>query len=79
MNDNYDDIKHLTRPQYDDFSPMSMSDRAAQFSSFSALNGYDEMIDEEAGWSMRRRSCRMRIWRYWIKITDRRCTQHLEN
>ena len=48
MTDNYDDIKHLTRPQYDDFPPMPMSDRAAQFSSFSALNGYDEMIDEEA-------------------------------
>ena len=48
MIDSYDDMKHLTRPQYDDFPPMSMSDRAAQFSSFSALNGYDEMIDEEA-------------------------------
>ena len=48
MNDNYNDIKHLTRPQYDDFPPMPMSDRAAQFSSFSALNGYDEMINEEA-------------------------------
>ena len=31
MPDNYDDIKHLTRPQYDDFPPMPMSDRAAQF------------------------------------------------
>ena len=48
MNDNYNDIKHLTRPQYDDFPPMSLSDRAAQFSSFSALTGHDEMIDEEA-------------------------------
>ena len=47
MNDNYNDIKHLTRTQYDDFPPMPMSDRAAQFSSFSALSGYDEMIDEE--------------------------------
>ena len=48
MNDNHNDIKHLTRPQYDDLPPMSISDRAAQFSSFSALTGYDEMIDEEA-------------------------------
>ena len=32
MPDNYDDIKHLTRPQYDDLHSMSMSDRAAQFS-----------------------------------------------
>ena len=42
MTDNYDDIKHLTRPQYDDLPPMSMSDRAAQFSPFAALVGYDD-------------------------------------
>ena len=39
MNDKYDDTKHLTRPQYDDLHPMSMSDRAAQFSPFVALVG----------------------------------------
>ena len=37
MIDNYDDIKHITRPQYDDLHPMSMLDRAAQFSPFAAL------------------------------------------
>lgn len=48
MTDNYDDIKHLTRPQYDDFPPMPMSDRAAQFSPFAALVGYDDAVAETA-------------------------------
>ena len=48
MPDNYDDIKHLTRPQYDDLHPMSMSDRAAQFSPFAALVGYDDAVAETA-------------------------------
>lgn len=46
MSEQYDDIIHLprhvsaTRPQ------MSMSDRAAQFSPFAALTGYDAAIRE---------------------------------
>ena len=48
MIDNYDDIKHLTRPQYDDLPPMSMHDRAAQFSPFAALVGYDDAVAETA-------------------------------
>ena len=48
MIDNYDDIKHLTRPQYDDLHPMSMYDRAAQFSPFAALVGYDDAVAETA-------------------------------
>ena len=48
MSDQYDDIKHLTRPQYDDLHPMSMSDRAAQFSPFAALVGYDDAVAETA-------------------------------
>ena len=48
MTDNYDDIKHLTRPQYDDLPPMSMSDRVAQFSPFAALVGYDDAVSETA-------------------------------
>lgn len=46
MNDRYDDIIHLphhvskTRPQ------MSMMDRAAQFSPFAALTGYDAAVKE---------------------------------
>ena len=45
---NYDDIKHLTRPQYDDLHPMSMHDRAAQFSPFAALVGYGDAVAETA-------------------------------
>ena len=48
MSDQYDDIKHLTRPQYDDLHPMSMHDRAAQFSPFAALVGYDDAVAETA-------------------------------
>ena len=48
MIDNYDDIKHLTRPQYDDLHPMSMHDRAAQFAPFAALVGYDDVVAETA-------------------------------
>lgn len=48
MPDNYDDIKHLIRPQYDDLHPMSMSDRAAQFSPFAALVGYGDAVAETA-------------------------------
>lgn len=48
MPDNYDDIKYLTRPQYDDLHPMSMSDRAAQFSPFAALVGYGDAVVETA-------------------------------
>lgn len=48
MPDSYDDIKHLTRPQYDDLPPMSMHDRAAQFSPFAALVGYDDAVAETA-------------------------------
>ena len=48
MLDDYDDIKHLTRPQYNDLHPMSMHDRAAQFSPFAALVGYDDAVAETA-------------------------------
>ncbi len=48
MNSQYDNIKHLTRPQYDDLHPMSMSDRAAQFSPFAALVGYGDAVAETA-------------------------------
>ena len=48
MPDNYDDIKHLTRPHYNDLHPMSMHDRAAQFSPFAALVGYGDAVAETA-------------------------------
>lgn len=45
---NYDDIKHLSRSQYPDLPPMSIHDRAAQFSPFAALVGYEDAVEETA-------------------------------
>lgn len=45
---NYDDIINLSRPQYHDLPPMSTHDRAAQFSPFAALVGYDAAVEETA-------------------------------
>jgi len=43
---NYDDIIHLPHPRSKKRSPMSMQDRAAQFSPFAALTGFDAAIKE---------------------------------
>lgn len=48
MNNPYADIMHLTRPVSTRHIPMSMHDRAAQFSPFAALTGYDAAIEETA-------------------------------
>lgn len=48
MSSKYDQIKHLNRPQYNDLRPMSRHDRAAQFSPFAALVGYDDAVEETA-------------------------------
>ena len=42
----YDDIINLPRPVSKKHSPMSNFDRAAQFSPFAALTGYDAVIAE---------------------------------
>lgn len=42
----YDDIIHLPRPVSKGRSPMTNYDRAAQFSSFAALTGFDATIEE---------------------------------
>ena len=42
----YEDIIHLPRPVSKKRSPMSNFDRAAQFSPFAALTGYDAVIAE---------------------------------
>ena len=44
----YDDIINLQRPRYIDLPPMSMHDRAAQFSPFAALVGYEDAVKETA-------------------------------
>ena len=42
----YDDLIDFERPLDERFPPMAMSDRAAQFSPFAALTGYDEAVLE---------------------------------
>ena len=44
----YDDIINLERPQYIDLPPMPIHDRAAQFSPFAALVGYEDAVEETA-------------------------------
>ena len=44
----YDDIINLERPRFIDLPPMSMHDRAAQFSPFAALVGYEDAVKETA-------------------------------
>ena len=48
MNGAYDDIIHLPHHVSTRHAPMSMIDRAAQFSPFAALTGYDAVIKETA-------------------------------
>ena len=45
---NYDDILHLTRPVSQKHPPMPIRDRAAQFSPFAALSGYEAAVQEKA-------------------------------
>lgn len=45
---NYEDIIHLPRPKSERHAPMSMQDRAAQFSPFAALVGYESVLEETA-------------------------------
>ena len=46
--DKYDDIINLPHHQSKNRPHMSMADRAAQFSPFAALTGYDEAVKETA-------------------------------
>lgn len=48
MSNPYADIMHLSRPVSTRHLPMSMHDRAAQFSPFAALTGYEAAILETA-------------------------------
>ena len=42
----YDDIIHLKRPHYEEYPPMPVEDRAAQFSPFAAVVGYGDAVAE---------------------------------
>ncbi|MBO4474321.1 MAG: hypothetical protein J5750_05335 [Clostridiales bacterium] len=48
MRDKYDTIRDMDRPQYPDLPPMPVKDRAAQFSPFAAVVGYDDAVLETA-------------------------------
>lgn len=48
MSENYDDILHLPHPTSKAHPRMSRQDRAAQFSPFAALAGYEAVIQETA-------------------------------
>ncbi|MGN0107178.1 MAG: hypothetical protein ACI4A5_05735 [Hominilimicola sp.] len=48
MNGKYDDIINLPHHVSKTHKHMPIADRAAQFSAFAALNGYDEAVDETA-------------------------------
>ena len=50
----YQDIIDLPRPVSPTHSPMPMAERAAQFSPFAALTGYDSIIREAARLTARR-------------------------
>ena len=50
----YDDIIGLSRPVSGKHPPMPAGDRAAQFSPFAALTGYDAVVAEEARLTQRR-------------------------
>lgn len=51
----YNDMIDLERLQYIDFPPMSIHDRAAQFSPFAALVGYEDAVAETVRLTDRRR------------------------
>lgn len=48
MSGKYDDLIDLDRPQYPDLPPMPVENRAAQFSPFAAVVGYEDAVEETA-------------------------------
>ncbi|MGX8716169.1 MAG: hypothetical protein ACSW8A_10505, partial [Lachnospiraceae bacterium] len=48
---NYDDIIDLSYPHPSRHAPMPLEKRAAQFAPFSALSGYEDVIEETARWT----------------------------
>ena len=51
----YEDMLYLTRPVSRNHPPMDLKDRAAQFSPFAALTGYDDAVKETARQTEQRR------------------------
>lgn len=59
MSGPYDDILHLNRPVSQSHPPMPRADRAAQFSPFAALTGYEDAVRETA-----------RLTQWQLELTD---------
>ena len=49
----YDELLYRPHPVSKEHPAMPLRDRAAQFSSFQALNGFEEEIEEEGRWTER--------------------------
>jgi len=70
----YDDIIHLSRPVSERRAGMSGYDRAAQFSPFAALTGFDAAIEE----SGRLTDPRMELEEYGLQLLDEQMRALLE-
>ena len=70
----YDDIMHLSRPASEGWARMSGYDRAAQFSPFAALTGFDAAIEETG----RLTDTRMELEEYGLQLLDEQMQQILE-
>ena len=51
MNPKYERIRAMKRPVSQRHPPMAMENRAAQFSPFAALTGYEDAVNETARWT----------------------------
>ena len=51
----YGDMINASRPVYDEYPAMSIHDRAAQFSPFAALTGFEDAVAESARFTESRR------------------------
>lgn len=58
----YEEIIHHQRPVSRKHKPMSIRDRAAQFASFAALSGYEDMVEEKR--KILKQKLKKRIIRY---------------
>ena len=70
----YDDIMHLSRPVSEGRAGMSGYDRAAQFSPFAALTGFDAAIEETG----RLTDTRMELEEYGLQLLDEQMRALLE-
>lgn len=75
MKDNYEDIINLPRPKITARPRMTVYNRAAQFSPFAALTGYEEAVKETARFT----SDKAELDEYQIAIINNKLNLALEN